>query len=53
MFFIARIGDRPSLSAYGAGEYAPDPDDIRVKQDEIWIQQKEILLRLNKILEKL
>jgi len=31
--------------------YAADLDDIKARQEEIWVQQKEILNRLNKVLE--
>jgi len=31
------------------GVYSADLDDIKARQDEIWVQQKEILHRLNKI----
>jgi len=31
--------------------YAADLDDIKARQEEIWVQQKEILHRLNKVLE--
>jgi transcriptional regulator of met regulon len=31
--------------------YAADIDEIKARQDEIWVQQKEILRRLNKVLD--
>jgi hypothetical protein len=31
--------------------YLPDLDDIKARQDEMWEQQKEILKRLNKVLD--
>ena len=31
--------------------YAADLDNIKIRQEEIWVQQKEILNRLNKVLE--
>ena len=31
--------------------YAADLNDIKARQEEIWVQQKEILNRLNKVLE--
>jgi len=31
--------------------YAADLDDIKARQEEIWAQQKEILNRLNKVLD--
>ena len=33
--------------------YAADIDDIQARQEEIWVQQKEILHRLNKVLDAL
>jgi uncharacterized protein related to proFAR isomerase len=31
--------------------YAADMDEIKARQEEIWVQQKEILRRLNKVLD--
>ena len=31
--------------------YANDHKDIKARQEEIWVQQKEILRRLNKVLD--
>jgi len=31
--------------------FTPDLDDIKARQEEIWVQQKEILHRLNKMLD--
>ena len=31
--------------------YATDMDEIKARQEEIWVQQKEILRRLNKVLD--
>jgi len=31
--------------------YTADLDDIKVRQGEIWVKQKEILQRLNKVLD--
>ena len=31
--------------------YAADMDEIKARQEEIWVQQKEILHRLNKMLD--
>ena len=33
--------------------YAADIDDIKARQEEIWVQQKEILRRLNNIMDAL
>jgi len=31
--------------------YSPDLEDIKARQEEIWVQQKEILQRLNNIMD--
>ena len=31
--------------------YAPNLEDIRARQEETWLQQKEVLRRLNKIID--
>ena len=31
--------------------YAADIEDVKTRQEEVWVQQKEILHRLNKILD--
>jgi len=31
--------------------YATDMEEIKTRQEEIWVQQKEILRRLNKVLD--
>ena len=31
--------------------YVPDLDEIKARQDDIWVQQKEILRRLNKFFD--
>ena len=33
--------------------YAADIDEIKARQEEIWVQQKEILRRLNNIMDSL
>ena len=52
---LSGIGNNVNQIARRANEngniYAADLDEIKARQDEIWVQQKEILHKINKMID--